>query len=279
MDAILSIQSHVVYGYVGNKAATYPLQAMGFDVWPVNTVQFSNHTGYGKWQGQIVAAEQIQQIIRGLFEIEQHHKCTAILSGYLGSAAICHAVAQIVQKFKKINPRVIYLCDPVVGNSTCYVKPEVLEFFQRHLSADVITPNQYEAEILSHILIKSREDLKTVAAYFHQRGIKIVVITGVKISEEQELCIFASDGAHHFIVKTPEYRFDTPVNGAGDLFSSVFLGAYLKHNSLPVALQYATFCLQKALEATQCSQERELQVLSVQYGSIASKLFPPVEAV
>jgi pyridoxine kinase len=123
MDSILSIQSHVVYGYVGNKAATYPLQSMGFDVWPINTVQFSNHTGYRKWQGKIFSAEQIIKLVDGIFDIGQQHKCKAILSGYMGSSEICNAVSQIVQKFKNFNKNIIYLCDPVIGNNNCYVKP------------------------------------------------------------------------------------------------------------------------------------------------------------
>lgn len=278
MDGILSIQSHVVYGYVGNKAATYPLQAMGFDVWPINTVQFSNHTGYGVWQGEIFAAEHIIKLVDGLFELGQQQKCKAILSGYMGSSQICNAVSQIVEKFKAENPNIIYLCDPVIGNTSCYVKPEVLDFFQNHLSADIITPNQYEAETLSGISITSKEDLKKVAHYFHNNGIKIVVITGVQFIGENGLKVFASDGINYFIIRTQEYQFPISINGTGDLFSSLLLGAYLKYHDLKTALRYATYYLQQALKATHQADARELQVLAVKYDTdIAHELLPDAE--
>ncbi|MBM4210982.1 MAG: pyridoxal kinase [Gammaproteobacteria bacterium] len=276
MKSILSIQSHVTYGYVGNKAAVYPLQTIGFDVWPINTVQFSNHTGYGKWQGEIFSKEHIISLVDGIFDIGQAHKCTAILSGYMGSRAICEAVKEIVLKFKAINHNLIYLCDPVIGNNSCYVKPEVLDFFKNELSADIITPNQYEAEVLSGININTRQDLIAVAHYFHKLKIKIVVITGVKLGDDVNLDIFASDGQQSYIVTSPEYHFNIPISGTGDLFSSTFLGAYLQYNDIGLALQYATFYLQSAIEKTIEAGERELQVLAVEYKNVEQRLLPKI---
>jgi pyridoxine kinase len=276
MQSILLIQSHVVYGYVGNKAATYPLQTMGFDVWPINTVQFSNHTGYGKWQGEIFSKDHIIALVEGIFAIEQAHKCVAILTGYMGSGEICNVVQEIVQKFKQLNKKVIYLCDPVIGNNSCYVKPEVLEFFKQNLSADIITPNQYEAEILSGIKINKLEDLHSIVKYFQNLGIKIVVITGIKLNNDDNLSIFASDGKVNYLVKTPHYHANTPINGTGDLFSSTFLGTYLKHNDLATAVQYAAYYLQSAVKGTISLGERELQVLSVKYDSIKKRSLPKI---
>jgi pyridoxine kinase len=266
MNSILSIQSHVAYGYVGNKAAVYPLQYMGYDVWPVNTVQFSNHTGYGKWQGEIFTAEHIKNVVKGIEDIGQAHKCKAILSGYMGSKEICEAVAVIAQHFKAINQDVLYLCDPVIGNNNCFVKPEVLDFFKERLMADIITPNQYEAEILSKIKITDISSLKNIAKYFHDRGIKIVIITGLNLSDvNNKLCVFISDVKTQYLLPTPEYHFSTPVNGTGDLFSSLYLGHYLQTQNVGLALQYTVYHLQKVLENTYELKERELQVLSVRY--------------
>ena len=276
MASILSIQSHVVCGYVGNKAATYPLQAMGFDVWPINTVQFSNHTGYGKWQGQVFTAAHIIQLVEGIFDINQQHRCQAILSGYMGSAEICQAVSQVVSKFKNHNPNVIYLCDPVIGNNRCYVKPEVLGFFKDHLSADIITPNQYEAEVLSGIPIKSKKDLQNVAAYFHRINIKVVVITGVKFLPSDKLKVFVSDQQRSFFIEMPVYNFNTSINGTGDLFSSMFLGAYLHYKSLVKALQYASYFLDQVVKATLLAQEQELQVLSVNFKDVEISKLPKI---
>jgi pyridoxine kinase len=100
MKSILSIQSHVAYGYAGNKAAVFPLQSIGFDVWPINTVQFSNHTGYGKWKGEIFSKEHILSLVDGIFEINQAHKCQAVLTGYMGSMEICEANQEIVERFR-----------------------------------------------------------------------------------------------------------------------------------------------------------------------------------
>lgn len=274
MQSILSIQSHVCYGYVGNKAAVYPLQSMGYDVCPVNTVQFSNHTGYGKWQGQIFEAEHIIKIVQGVADIGKIGKFTAVLSGYMGSKAICDAVQQIVKEMKAANPNIIYLCDPVIGNNHCYVKPEVLGFFQTELMADIITPNQYEAEVLSKIQIKCLENLIDVASFFHGRGIKIVVITGISINDGL-LYNFVSDQNARYLIKANLHKFDVQINGTGDLFSAVFLGTYLQTLDIRDALRNAVYYLDQALKNTYEMKESELQVLSLRYdvyGGIHSAL-------
>jgi len=265
-NSILSIQSHVVYGYVGNKAATYPLQYMGYDVWPVNTVQFSNHTGYGKWQGEIFTAEHIKNVVQGIFDIGQAGNCKAILSGYMGSKAICEAVEAVVQQFKSYDKDIIYLCDPVIGNNNCFVKPEVLDFFKQKLKADIITPSQYEAEVLSDIKITDVASLRKVADYFHNRGTKIVIVTGVSLSDiDAPICVFVSDKKNQYLVSTQEYKFPAPVNGTGDLLSSLYLGHYLKTQDIGLALQHTIYHLQQVLDNTYKQKVRELQVLSIRY--------------
>lgn len=264
--SILSIQSHVAYGYVGNKAAVYPLQSMGYDVWPVNTVQFSNHTGYEKWQGTVFSAEHVQSVIEGILDLGVINNCKAILSGYMGSGEICHVVAETVSKFKSLNKEVIYLCDPVIGNNHCYVKPEVLEFFKKRLVADIITPNRYEAEILSNIQITNADTLKATSDYFHDLGVKVVVITGLKVAAiSSELCVFISYDDKRYIIPTKEYDFTIQVNGTGDLFSALFLGRYLATKNPILALQQVMYYMEKVLYNTMKAGSRELKVLSVKY--------------
>lgn len=279
MQSILSIQSHVVFGYVGNKAATYPLQSMGFDVWPINTVQFSNHTGYGKWDGEIFSKDHILSLVDGIFKIGQVNKCVAVLTGYMGSKEICYAIKDIVLKLKNANKNIIYLCDPVIGGKNCYVKSEILDFFKNELMADIITPNQNEAEILSGILINSAQDLIKVADFFHKRMIKIVIITGIKFENDGDLYVFASDESFNYLIKTKEYKSSVSINGTGDLFSSTFLGAYINYRNTSIAMQYATYYLQSAINATILSEERELQVLSVKYDKIPESLLPEIICV
>lgn len=261
--AILSIQSHVTYGYVGNKASTYPLQSMGYDVWPLNTVQFSSHTGYKNWQGDIFSREHIKKIIQGLIDLGAINNCKAILSGYMGSQDTCLEVLETVRKFKATNDKIIYLCDPVIGNTHCFVKPEVAEFFKTSLNADIITPNQFEAEMLSGITIKNITSLKHAAEYFHSLNIAIVVITGININNE--LYIFVSDRLNQHLIKTKEYNFETPPNGTGDLFSAIFIGSYIANKSALEAAKNAAYFIDIVMYNTFIANSRELQILSTRY--------------
>ncbi len=267
---ILSIQSHVVYGYVGNKAAVYPLQSMGYDVWPVNTVQFSSHTGYDNWCGDVFSREHIRRLISAIEVIGVVNKCQAIISGYMGSKDTCLEVMETVERFKAKNKQIIYLCDPVMGNNNCFVKPEVVEFFKMSLRADIVTPNQFEAEMLAGIEIKSIQNLKQVAEYFHNRDIKIVVITGIKglkISGN-DLDIFVSDGINQHIIGTKEYNFKIPVNGTGDLFSAVFLGSFLATKNALAATKNAVYYMDLVVKNTFAINSRELQIISTRYDAL-----------
>ena len=190
----------------------------------------------------------------------------------MGSADICFEVQQIVARFKVHNPNLIYLCDPVIGNTHCFAKPEVLDFFKNHLRADIITPNQFEAEILSGIKITDIKTLKQTADYFHNLGVKIVIITGIKF--KTDLHVFVSDSRDSFIIKTTEYEFSTPINGTGDLFSAVYLGSYLASKNSVMALQTATYYMDKVMKNTLLAKTRELQVTSIHYNESAIALLP-----
>jgi pyridoxine kinase len=145
--AVLSIQSHVVYGYAGNTAAVFPLQRLGNEVWAVNTVEFSNHTGYGSWKGKVLG------------------ECTAVLSGYLGDASIGMAVVSAVKKVKNKNPSALYCCDPVMGDTGrgFYVKPDIPGIFRDELLplADITTPNQFEIEAITGVNTNNIDNILT----------------------------------------------------------------------------------------------------------------------
>ncbi len=269
MDIVLSIQSHVVYGYVGNKASVFPLQCMGYDVCPINTVQFSNHTGYGQWGGDIFSADHILTIFDHMKKLKLLDRCKAVLSGYIGSAEIGSAIKKMVADLKS-NQDTIYLCDPVMGdNKKCYVKHEVQSFFKDSLSADIITPNLYEAEILSGVKITDIDSLKQAANALFVRGAKVVAITSVVFEDNNtKYYCYASDGHSEYLMPVKQYKFSTHVNGTGDLFSSVFLGVYLKGRDFKSALQVANYYLDEVLRNTQAANTRELQVLSSKYLNI-----------
>ncbi|NNM60464.1 MAG: pyridoxal kinase PdxY [Legionellales bacterium] len=265
--SILSIQSHVTYGYVGNKAAVFPLQSMGYDVWPINTVQFSNHTGYGKWTGQLFSAQHIREIVDGIEQLGVTAQCQAILSGYLGAGEIGQCVLETVARFKQANADLVYLCDPVIGDvgRGIFVKPEVLDFFKCNLHADIITPNHFEAEILTGKNIETLADAKQAAAYFHERGIKIVVITSLRISSQPQdkITVFLSDQGESALAETPLYHFEVAPNGTGDLFSALFLGSYLKLKKSVPALHASLALMDVVMAETYRQKSRELKVLAV----------------
>ena len=116
MKSILSIQSHVVFGHAGNSAAVFPMRRIGVNVWPLNTVQFSNHTQYHQWTGTVMPASHLIEIVDGINAIDELKRCDAVLSGYMGSPEQGDAIIEIVKKVKTVNPNAIYLCDPVMGD-------------------------------------------------------------------------------------------------------------------------------------------------------------------
>src|SRR5262245_38768541 len=150
---LLSIQSHVAYGHVGNAAATFPLQRLGCEVWPIHTVQFSNHTGYGQWRGAVFDAAMIRDVFCGIADRGVLATCDGVLSGYMGSAEIGAAILEAAERVKEANPSARYCCDPVIGDvgRGVFVRPGIPEFMRERAVplADVVTPNQFELDYLA----------------------------------------------------------------------------------------------------------------------------------
>merc|ERR1712212_1028940 len=183
---VLSIQSHVVSGYVGNKSAVFPLQVLGFEVDYINSVQFSNHTGYSYFKGQILDAEQLGQLFDGLVLNGLHKKYTHLLTGYIGSTSFLEKVAEVVKVLKEANPYLLYVCDPVMGdNGKLYVTPDLLPIYQSTILplADIVTPNQFEAELLTGMKITNMESALQAMDSFHKKGVQTVVISSTNFGE------------------------------------------------------------------------------------------------
>ena len=278
---IISIQSHVVYGYVGNKAATYPLQSLGYNVCPINTVQFSNHTGYKNWQGEAFSREHRKSLLKGIEDLGVISECKAIISGYMGGEETCIEVLEAVQRFKSQNKDILYLCDPVIGNSHCYVKPEIMEFFKTKLKADIITPNQFEAETLSDIKITNIESLKDIALYFHNKDVSVIVITGIETPSIQnnKLATFVSDKTSQHLILSHKYNFTTEFSGTGDLFSALFLGKYLKTKNALEATKSAIYLTGLAVKNSFNLESKELLVTSVDYKDNNEPIYEPEDVI
>ncbi|MFC4350215.1 pyridoxal kinase PdxY [Fodinicurvata halophila] len=275
--SILSVQSHVAYGYVGNRAAVFPLQRLGFDVWAVNTVQFSNHTGYGSWTGEIFSPEHISSVLSGIFERAPAEACDAVLSGYLGAAKLGETILSTVDRVRTARPDALYACDPVMGDvgRGIFVQPEIPEFMKNRAvpAADIITPNQFELELLTG---ESPSDLAhaiEAANKARALGPKVVLVTSLKTSETPEDSIemlsVSDEGAWR--VRTPMLPLDIPPNGAGDAVTALFLAHFLKTRSAPDSLAAMATAVFEIISATLEAGTRELQLIAAQDRFVAPR--------
>jgi pyridoxine kinase len=269
--AVLSIQSHVVYGYAGNTAAVFPMQRLGREVWAINTVEFSNHTGYGSWRGKVLGGELAEDLVTGLEERGALLRCDAVLSGYLGDAAVGRAVASAVRRVRSAVPGVLYCCDPVMGDvgRGFYVKPDIPDMFKNELLplSDIITPNQFELEALTGVEINSLDSARRAIDLLHEKGPGIVLVTSYR-EEKNKGCIgmLASDRNGVYSISTPELPIGT-MAGSGDLTASVFLSRFLETGDVKKTLELCTASIYGIIEASGSStgaQLLELQIVQAQ---------------
>jgi pyridoxine kinase len=261
----LSIQSLVAYGHVGNSSATFPLQRLGHEVWPVPTVVFSNHTGYGAWRGPLLAPEDVRAVVTGIEERGVLPTCDAVLSGYLGGPGICDVVVDAVQRVKRANPAATYTCDPVMGNATsgCFVDPAIPPIIREQVvpHADVITPNQFELGYLTDTEPDTLASTLDSADAARAMGPSTVLVTSVlrpdRPDDTIEMMVVTEDGA--WTVRTP--RLPIEANGSGDLTAALFTAHLGSSGSAAEALGLTASSVVGVLRATIDSGERELQIV------------------
>jgi pyridoxine kinase len=273
---ILSIQSHVAYGYVGNRAAVFPLQRLGFDVTTINTVQFSNHTGYGSWTGDIFTPEHIRSLIKGLRDRDVLKDVTAVLSGYLGAADLGQIVLDTVSEIRALNPSLVYCCDPVMGDvgRGMFVKPDIPPFFRDQAipQSTIITPNQFELSWLTEVEIVTLADAVDACHSLIRGGSKIVLLTSLlhdKTPDDKIEMLVVTESGEAFTITTPRLPFDIPPNGSGDATAALFLGHYLKTGSVQMALERTATAIFAVFEATHARGHRELALIEAQNSLLA----------
>lgn len=276
---LLSIQSHVAYGHVGNASAVFPLQRLGVEVWAINTVQFSNHTGYGAWRGQVFDAAVIGELVEGIAERGALPRCDGVLSGYMGSAEIGTAILGAVARVKGANANAAYCCDPVIGDvgRGIFVRPGIPEFMRDEAvpAADVITPNQFELEFLTGRTVTSLPQALAACDLLHRRGPKVILVTSLHVEETPpgSIDLLASGPDGRFLVRTP--RLDVSLNGAGDAIAALFFFHVLRTGSTAEALSAAASSIYGVLERTEKAQSRELLLVEAQEEFVRpSRLFP-----
>jgi pyridoxine kinase len=264
----LSIQSSVAYGHVGNSAATFPLQRLGHEVWPVPTVVFSNHTGYGAWRGPLLAPDDVRAVVTGIAERGVLATCDAVLSGYLGSPGICEVVVDAVARVKAANPQAKYTCDPVMGNaaSGCFVDPEIPPIIREQVVpvADLITPNQFELGFLTGTSPDTWESTLDAADAARVLGPSTVLVTSVlrpdRPDDTIEMLAVTGDGAWN--VRTP--RLPLKANGSGDLTAALFTAHLAETRSPAEALARTASSVHAVLATTLESGEHELRIVAAQ---------------
>lgn len=270
MACVLSVQSRVAYGHVGNSAAVFALQLLGVEAWPLDTVAFSNHTGHGRWRGSALSVESIAELFEGIAALGVLPQLDAVLSGYLGAAATGPLLLDIVSRLKVANPRALFCCDPVIGDDDTgpYVTGGIAEFFRDRAvpAADILTPNRFELEFLSGRRVATLGDAAEAALALRSRGPRIVLVTSLTDTADRISMLAAGpDGA--WISEMP--RLPVMLNGCGDVAAAVFLAHLLDGASLPEALAKTASALFALIDMTVRLGRRELALVAARHELVA----------
>lgn len=268
VTTVLSIQSSVAYGHVGNSAATFPLMRLGVEVWPVLTVHFSNNTSYPSWRGPLLQPGDVSSVMTGIDELGVLGQVDAILTGYQGAPAMGEQILASVALVKRRNPEAIYCCDPVMGDvgRGMFVLPGIPEFIRDHVvpAADLLTPNHFELDFLTGRKTSTLPEIVDAAESLIARGPKVVMVTSAVVEEEPEdtvtMVAVGEQGA---------WKVTTPLlgrifTGSGDLTSAMFLAAYLDTGSLSEAVGRTADIVFSVLELTTRLDRRELALVAAQ---------------
>jgi pyridoxine kinase len=277
MPTVLSLQSRVAYGHVGNAASVFPLQRLGIEAWTLDTVAFSNHTGHGRWRGSVVPAAEIASLFEGIAELGVLPRIDAVLSGYLGDAATGPVLLDIVERVRAANPDALFCVDPVIGDvdTGSYVTAGIAEFFRdRALQlADIVTPNHFELEYLVGGRIASRAAAAGAAAALRLLGPRIALVTSLD-AEPDRVTMLAAGPEGAWVVETP--RLPIVLNGCGDVTAALFLGHLLRGAPLPDALALTAAAIFAVIETTVRQSRYELALVAAQDELLApSRHFAP----
>lgn len=280
MKGILSIQSHVVYGHAGNSSAIFPIQRMGVEAWPIHTVQFSNHTQYKEgWTGNAFTADNINELVKGLGNIEALGDVEAIITGYQGSAEQCDAVINTVKAVKGKNNKALYVCDPVMGSPEkgCIVAPGIAEKLIQNVMpvADVIVPNQFELAQFADMEITSLEDAMKACEKAMEKGPEIVLVKHLHSVSDDQFSMMLATGEGTFLAQRPHLKFNKEPVGVGDLISAVFTVGLLQGKTAVDSFSHCNSAVYGVLKETAKREEWELQTIAAQSELVnPSEIYP-----
>ncbi|PNG26014.1 pyridoxal kinase [Methylocella silvestris] len=263
---IISIQSQVVHGSVGHNAALFPMQALGVAVAAVPTTLLSNHPRYPTLRGRVLDAALVADLLVGVAERGLIETTSILLTGYLGSAEIGAVVGDFVDRAKARNPQLVYLCDPVIGDDGpgVFVAPGLVDLIRDRLvpAAAILTPNQFELEILAGAPARDLSSLKRAAALISTRGPGRIVVTGCALADtppDRIETIVYDRGVVHRIAAP---RLPIRPNGAGDLFAGLLAAHLANGKALFEASQSAVRGVSAVLARTLAEGAYELRILA-----------------
>ncbi|MCQ8240645.1 pyridoxal kinase PdxY [Rhizosaccharibacter radicis] len=270
---ILSVQSWVTFGHVGNAAALFPLQRLGAEVLALHTVQFSNHTGYGSWTGQTFTGATVADLIEGVDARGALTGLDAVLSGYLGDETIGDAILAGVARTRVASPGALYCCDPVIGDvgRGVFVRPGIPELLAGRAvpAADILTPNQFELEHLTgaacHGVVDAVGAATRLRASMRAGGPRLVLVTSLSAGiEASEIAMLLVHDGGAVLLRTP--RLPVAANGAGDLTAAVMLFHVLREGpgGAVRALERAASSVWGILRATAEADDAELRIVAAQ---------------
>jgi len=272
---VLSIQSHVAYGHVGNSAAVFALQRLGIEVWPVHTVAYSNHPAHGDWRGRAAEPEALSEVLRGIEDRGAFARCDAVITGYLASAEIGRVALEAVDWVRSEKPDALYLCDPVMGDDgRFFVEPELRALIRDRAvpAADIVTPNAFELAYLCDGPVRTPEEAVAAADGLRALGPRVAAATGIRQADRVTTAAIGDGGA--WAVETP--WIETQAWGAGDAFAALFLGAYLEDRDVAGALGFAVSAIHAILDRTAKEDSDEMLLVAAQDAIRAPKrLFRP----
>ena len=283
LTTILSIQSSVAFGHVGNSAATFPLMRLGVEVWPVITVHFSNHTGYGAWRGPMLSPQDVAEVVTGIDERGVLGRVDAVLSGYQGAAEMGAQVLAAVDLVKQRNPQAIYCCDPVIGDvgRGIYVRPGIPEFMRDQVvpKADLVTPNHFELDFLTGRTTTTLDEVLAAAAQLRAAGPRLVLVTSAVLegADADSVAMIASSDDGAWLVRTP--LLGRTFTGSGDLTAALFLAGYLATGDPGSALGTTADAVYSLLRATAEAESSELLLAKAQDQLVAPDHHFAVEQV
>lgn len=266
--AVLTIQSHVVAGHVGNSAAVFCLQRSGVEAWGLDTLQFSNHTAAKGWTGDVFSAEHLAKLIDGLAVCSGLENCDGVLSGYLGAKAAGEVVLNAVERVRNANPNAFYCCDPVMGdNGTLYVANDIPDFMRNRAvpAADFITPNRFELGWLANQSVNSESDAIAAARRLIGNGrLKSVVVTGLPVGTDG-FAALAIESDSVWRVVTPKLSFDASVCcGAGDMTAALLVANFVKTSRLPESMAKAVSSVWGLIKAAEQTNAADIPLIAAQ---------------